>query len=154
MKSPLSAVRLWRTGRALTVSSGDAHGDGGSGLDGVSPYLAVHGEPPPPRLDAHRGHEPERSCRQRVSVLECGSPLPLSPAGGIRKAAEDCRTPRPGGTFSRFMESFEIIVNGDGSALIEAGRGVARFAQHRRENGCHSRAHSGALSPKSFLCFL
>src|SRR6266542_6975114 len=28
---------------------------------GCRQYFEVHGEPPPPRLDAHRGQEPERA---------------------------------------------------------------------------------------------
>ena len=34
----------------------------------------------------------------RVSVLDCGSPLPLSHADWLSEEADDCRSPRPGGT--------------------------------------------------------
>jgi hypothetical protein len=77
-------------------------------------------------MTAHWDHEPAGSWRDstssksrvgaeergtRVSVLDCGSPLPLSNARGHLKAPEDWRSPKPGGSQQPFMESREARAN-------------------------------------------
>ena len=58
-----------------------------------------------PRLDVDQRRGTGRSCRRRVSVLECGSSAALRmPRAG--ESGRDCRTPSPGGTLAWFRESF------------------------------------------------
>ena len=65
MVSLLSLSRMqWNQEAVELRNAGFPAGETGR-LESRRHDYAVHGELQPPKLDAHRCHEPERSCRQR-----------------------------------------------------------------------------------------